>query len=116
MNTHEQDIHHKLETYSEYGRASLLFQGIVNTDTRETIRYPDDVRISHFQEKYQYNLSESVVSFVQRQLTLHRKERLFCVYKNADREAVIKAVTNEILRCYQANRKAFSSEETKMRS
>ncbi|MBR6412874.1 MAG: hypothetical protein IKS41_06940 [Alphaproteobacteria bacterium] len=101
MNPHEQDIHDKLSTYDPYGQMSLLFAGIVSTDTRDTFRYNDSVRIAYFEEKYQYPLSDTVKSFVSERLAAHRGDRLRCIYKKMDRDVLIGTVQKEIFNLYQ---------------
>ena len=106
MNPHEQDIHNKLSTYDSYGQMSLLFAGIVSTDTRDTFRYRDSVRIAYFEEKYQYPLSDTVKTFVMGRLAAHRGDRLRCIYNKMDRNVLIGRVKGEILNLYKQQAKS----------
>ena len=102
MNTEEQNVHDKLGRYSEYGRASLGYAGIVLSDSRENFQYPDQVRIEAFEQKYEFCFSDKVRQFLLEQLHRTRGERLKCIYAKHNPHALIGKVQGVIWNLYQA--------------
>lgn len=103
MNAEEQIVHDKLNRYSEYGRASLGYAGIVLSDSRENFQYPEEVRLEAFEQKYEFRFSDTVRQFLLEQLHRTRGERLRCIYANHNPHDLVHQVQELIWDMYQAN-------------
>ena len=98
-----QEFRETVIRFSEYGRASLLFQNIVQGDNKDSLWFSDSNRIKNIEDQINYSFSDNVKNYVLTQLRSNRAERLRCVYFNHDKENLIKKVLQEIsLNCARA--------------
>ena len=57
MNEFEQEMHDDLARRPPYMRIALAYGFLIQCDDRKSIRYPDDIRIEAFEEKFEFRFT-----------------------------------------------------------